>query len=126
MQSPMPPKTSRNPFASKTRENESNFASYDRSCEIHPRFSAESVPWSRPSRMRHSLSYRSASFSLILLLWFGASSLAGQSTTAPAVTLPGPQNPFLGSAAEGKVTAEVLQIDFKEAIDRGLRNNLGL
>lgn len=32
----------------------------------------------------------------------------------------------MGSAPEGTATAEVLQIDFKEAIDRGLRNNLGL
>jgi outer membrane protein TolC len=43
----------------------------------------------------------------------------------PTVTLPGQQSPFLGSAPEGKATSEVLQIDFKEAIDRGLRNNLG-
>jgi outer membrane protein TolC len=50
----------------------------------------------------------------------------GVSSPAPNVTLPGPQNPFLGSAPEGKVTADVLQIDFKDAIDRGLRNNLGL
>ncbi|HET7214881.1 MAG TPA: hypothetical protein VFL79_14915, partial [Terriglobia bacterium] len=28
--------------------------------------------------------------------------------------------------AEGKATPDILQIDFKEAIDRGLRNNLGL
>ncbi|MGA2346216.1 MAG: TolC family protein [Candidatus Sulfotelmatobacter sp.] len=42
------------------------------------------------------------------------------------VTLPGPPNPFLGSEPEGKATADILQIDFKEAIDRGLRNNLGL
>jgi outer membrane protein TolC len=42
------------------------------------------------------------------------------------VTLPGPPNPFLGSEPEGKATADVLQIDFKDAIDRGLRNNLGL
>jgi outer membrane protein TolC len=59
-------------------------------------------------------------------------SLTAQSTTgsAPApnvnVTLPGPQNPFLSSAPEGAATADVLQIDFKDAIDRGLRNNLGL
>jgi outer membrane protein TolC len=51
---------------------------------------------------------------------------AGGTSSAPNVTLPGPQNPFLGSAPEGQATAEVLQIDFKEAIDRGLRNNLGL
>ena len=40
--------------------------------------------------------------------------------------MPGQQSPFLGSAPEGKATSEVLQIDFKDAIDRGLRNNLGL
>jgi len=43
----------------------------------------------------------------------------------PSISLPGSQSPFWGSEPEGKVTAEVLQIDFKEAIDRGLRNNLG-
>ena len=58
---------------------------------------------------------------------FGQSS-GGVSLTSPTPTipLPGSQNPFLGSAPEGNATAEVLQIDFKEAIDRGLRNNLGL
>jgi len=45
------------------------------------------------------------------------------STSAPAVNLP---SQFLGSAPEAKATPEVLQIDFKDAIDRGLRNNLGL
>jgi outer membrane protein TolC len=47
-------------------------------------------------------------------------------SSSPNVTLPGMQNPFLGSQPEGKATNEVLQVDFKEAIDRGLRNNLGL
>lgn len=51
---------------------------------------------------------------------------SGGTSPAPSVTLPGPQNPFLSSAPETKATAGVLQIDFKEAIDRGLRNNLGL
>jgi outer membrane protein TolC len=50
----------------------------------------------------------------------------GETPSAPNVSLPGQQNPFLGSAPEGKPTADVLQIDFKDAIDRGLRNNLGL
>src|ERR1700756_2640441 len=36
------------------------------------------------------------------------------------------QNPFSGSVVEGKVSAEVLPLSFKDAIDRGLRNNLGL
>ena len=36
------------------------------------------------------------------------------------------QSPFSGSVPEGRPTAEVLPLSFKEAIDRGLRNNLGL
>src|SRR5215468_12784616 len=48
------------------------------------------------------------------------------STSAPSISLPGSQSPFQGSAPEGNATQEVLQIDFKEAIERGLRNNLGL
>ena len=48
------------------------------------------------------------------------------SPSAPSVSLPGTQSPFQGSAPEGKATSEVLQIDFKEAVERGLRNNLGL
>jgi outer membrane protein TolC len=51
---------------------------------------------------------------------------SGQSASVPQISLPGQQSPYLGSAPEGKATSEVLQIDFKEAIDRGLRNNLGL
>jgi outer membrane protein TolC len=73
---------------------------------------------------------RTVFFSLILSL-LAAPSLLGQaadatSSSAPNVTLPGPPNPFLGSAPEGQANGEVLQIDFKDAIDRGLRNNLGL
>ncbi len=58
-----------------------------------------------------------------------APGLLGQaegSSQAPTVTLPGTQNPFAGSEPEGSPTAEILQIDFTEAINRGLRNNLGL
>lgn len=67
-------------------------------------------------------------FSCLACATFAMPILSAQTgTSSPVnVTLPGPQNPFLGSAPEGKATAEVLQIDFKEAIDRGLRNNLGL
>ncbi len=32
----------------------------------------------------------------------------------------------MGSAPEGTATSEILQIDFKDAIERGLRNNLGI
>ena len=61
-------------------------------------------------------------------LW-SAIELTAQTTTpspVPSISLPGSQSPFQGSAAEGKATGEILQIDFKDAIDRGLRNNLGL
>ena len=50
----------------------------------------------------------------------------GGAATTPSVSLPGTQSSFQGSAPEGTATSEVLQIDFKDAIDRGLRNNLGL
>jgi outer membrane protein TolC len=36
------------------------------------------------------------------------------------------QGSFSGSVPEGKATSEILPLSFKEAIDRGLRNNLGL
>jgi outer membrane protein TolC len=36
------------------------------------------------------------------------------------------QSPFSGSVPEGKATAEILPLSFKDAIDRGLRNNLGI
>ncbi len=64
-------------------------------------------------------------YALVLL-----SSLAGlwaqNSAPVPSISLPGSQSPFTGSEPEGKASAEVLQLSFQEAIDRGLRNNLGL
>src|ERR1700674_3689811 len=36
------------------------------------------------------------------------------------------QSPFSGSVPEGRATAEVLPLSFKDALDRGLRNNLGI
>ena len=58
------------------------------------------------------------------------SSLAGlwaqNSTPVRSISLPGSQSPFTGSEPEGKASADVLQLSFQEAIDRGLRNNLGL
>jgi outer membrane protein TolC len=80
--------------------------------------------------LRTAIVPRTVFFFLILSL-LAAPGLLGQTTggtSAPNVnvTLPGPPNPFLGSEPEGKATGDVLQIDFEEAIDRGLRNNLGL
>jgi len=36
------------------------------------------------------------------------------------------QSPYMGSVPEGTATSQVLPLTFKEAIDRGLRNNLGV
>jgi outer membrane protein TolC len=64
---------------------------------------------------------------LLLLAVPGLLAQAGGGTASPAsVSLSAAQNPFLGSAPEGKATSEVLQVDFIDAIDRGLRTNLGL
>src|SRR5580700_9513527 len=53
-------------------------------------------------------------------------SQAAPGTPSPNVSVPGSQQPFLGSEPEGKASGTVLQIDLRDAIDRGLRNNLGL
>ncbi len=52
--------------------------------------------------------------------------VAQNSAPQPSISLPGSQSPFTGSEPEGKATSEVLQLNFQEAIDLGLRNNLGL
>ena len=56
-----------------------------------------------------------------------ATALAAQSAAPSAsISLPGTQSPFTGSEPDAKPTPEVLQLSFQEAIDRGLRANLGL
>ncbi len=44
----------------------------------------------------------------------------------PISTVVGAQNPFFGGVVSGKPTAEVLELSALDAIDRGLRYNLGL
>ena len=69
----------------------------------------------------------SRTFPFLAIVLMAATGLAAQgSSTVPSVTLPGNQNPFLGSEPEANATPGVLQIDYKDAIDRGLRHNLGL
>src|SRR6266436_3520147 len=64
---------------------------------------------------------------VLTLALFASSGLGAQSSApAPSISLPGSQSPFTGSVPEGKATSEVLQLSFQEAINRGLRNNLGL
>jgi len=80
--------------------------------------------------MRCSLKVSSSGFLCAVLVFSAPPKLSSQSTggtaPTPSVSLPGSQSPFLGSTPEGIATSEVLQIDFKDAVDRGLRNNLGL
>jgi len=73
---------------------------------------------------------------LLLAGWLvaGAAGALGQSgdsaeeqTPRPSISLSsGSENPFSGSVPEGQATDHVLPISFKDAIDRALRNNLGL
>jgi outer membrane protein TolC len=55
----------------------------------------------------------------------------GQAGTSPSNAGPGGtefsiQSPYSGSVPEGKATPGVLPLSFKDALDRGLRNNLGI
>ena len=64
--------------------------------------------------------------STLLLIFASAGVRAQNSAPTPSISLPGSQSPFTGSEPEGKATPEVLQLSLQDAIDRGLRNNLGL
>src|SRR5579864_5520638 len=115
-------------FASQSPANESNRASYAIAEKGRTGCSTEHRTFPQSRMPCELIASRTAVFALfVLFLPPSLLAQAGSGTSyAPNVTLPGQQNPFLGSAPEGKPTAEVLQIDFKDAIDRGLRNNLGL
>lgn len=77
--------------------------------------------------MRRSSRVNYSSLRALVFLLLASSALFSQTSgSAPSISLPGSQSPFQGSAPEGTATSEVLQIDFKDAIERGLRNNLGL
>jgi len=79
------------------------------------------------AKMPRSL-FRPTKFVACALILLGgvAGILAQNSAPVPSITLPGSQSPFTGSEPEGKASPQVLQLSFQEAIDRGLRNNLGL
>ncbi len=62
---------------------------------------------------------------LVLSVLPRAFSQSSSSEGIPGVSVPASQNPFLGSNPEEKVSPEVLQIDYKDAIDRGLRTQSG-
>jgi outer membrane protein TolC len=82
------------------------------------------------AEMPHSLTDQTRGIRLVAFLFLFlcavARLIAQTSVPAPSISLPGSQSPFTGSEAEGNATPDVLQLSFQEAIDRGLRNNLGL
>ena len=84
------------------------------------------MPERSPSRMRSSLKVSPIVVLGFIPFFAVSSTLLSQTSGTPSISLPGTQSPFQGSAPEGTATPQVLQIDFKDAIDRGLRNNLGL
>jgi outer membrane protein TolC len=53
---------------------------------------------------------------------YSGSAQSGSSNPGAALA----QTPYSGSVPEGKATGTVLPLSFKDALDRGLRNNLGL
>ena len=55
---------------------------------------------------------------------YGANQNPSQSTTG--ISLGGAQNPFAGSVSLAKATTEVLPLTFDDAINRGLKQNLGV
>jgi outer membrane protein TolC len=76
------------------------------------------MPESLIARTRRSIPW-------IALFLLGCAVSQAQTPT-PSISLPGSQSPFTGSEPDAKPTPEVLQLSFQEAIDRGLRTNLGL
>jgi outer membrane protein TolC len=63
---------------------------------------------------------------MLVSLVFAPGLMAQTTAPSPSISLPGSQSPFTGSEPEATATPEVLQLTFQDAIDRGLRNNLGL
>lgn len=60
--------------------------------------------------------------------WAAGQTLGDYSSPSSAtsgVAIPAAQGPFGGSVAPGKATGTALELSFKDAIDRGLQNNLG-
>ena len=89
-------------------------------CLRNGTFSGPEMPRSSPYPNRSFVV-----FALVLLVTV-TGGVAQNSAPAPSVSLPGSQSPFTGSEPEGNASPEILQLSLQEAIDRGLRNNLGL
>ena len=60
------------------------------------------------------------------ILYGSSSAIPQAGSSGLGSVLESAQSPFNGSVPEGKATSEVLALSFQDALDRGLRNNLGL
>lgn len=69
-----------------------------------------------PTPLRHSML-----LAVVLLLTTGAAGAQSR----PSRTVPG-QEPFSGSVRVGEATGELLVLSLKEAVERGLKANLGV
>jgi outer membrane protein TolC len=85
------------------------------------------------SRKRPGSTTTTVLWLVVTLPALAAGQNAGYSQTAPEsgsgaaqISLPSGQSPFSGSVAEGKATPEVASLTFQDAIDLGLKNNLGV
>jgi outer membrane protein TolC len=83
-------------------------------------FSGSKMPCFLSSSNRRSLA------PALFLLFTITGAVAQSSLPTPSISLPGSQSPYTGSEPDAKPTPEVLQLGYQEAIDRGLRTNLGL
>ena len=82
---------------------------------------------SEPGKLRFSPHPNRRIIAFVVVPWFAVAGLLAQSSApSPSISLPGSQSPYIGSEPEGQPTPDVLQLSFQEAIDRGLRHNLGL
>ena len=76
--------------------------------------------------------FRRRAWNVALVLWLSVglalaqSSGSGLSTSGSGIPQTSSQNPLLGSVPTGTATADVLPLSISDAIDRGLRQNLGL
>lgn len=81
------------------------------------------MPVSLKSPIRNHCTRQIAAWVIFLVF---ISALAHSQNPTPSISLPGSQSPYTGSEPDAKPTPGVLQLSFEEAINRGLRANLGL
>ncbi len=104
---------------------------------VQPQFAMEELNSKKPSpriRNRIAPATKAVLYMVITLPALAAAQNTGYSGSTPAesesgaaqISLPSGQSPFSGSVAQGKPTPEAVSLTFQDAIDLGLKNNLGV